>query len=230
MGKGNSKTLLTPVFRMAFPNFIEPKQITVNGKPQGDHLFTATCIFDPADLDKFQVPDPQDPNKLTNVNIAKVVAELCRAEWPGIDLNAEMGQTWPIVDGDKYAAKQEAKQKSADAYKGKKLINVKAKSDYPPSLYAVVDGKLTQLNRQMPNHIAVARSVFIGGYYAIAEVNVSPNEFAGRKYATFYVNNVRFVKEGERLGGQSLMNRFAGVMGGASDHDPTHGLGSDIPV
>lgn len=231
----NNRTLLTPMFRMSFPQLIEAKPYIKNGKPQGDPKYSVTMIFDPADLTKFKAQDPNDPNKLIDVDANLVVAELARAEWEGIKLkdrtvDGGMADSWPITSGDVYAAKQEAKGKPGKAYVGKKLITAKTGVEYPPTLRVVQNGKVVSLNRAFDKDMTLAKSVFTGGYYAMAEVTLSPSEVDGERYVPFYLNGIRFVKEGERFGGQSLMDRFGGTEGGATAEDPTKGMDDEIPV
>jgi hypothetical protein len=49
------------------------------------------------------------------------------------------------------------------------------------------------------------------------------------KYVTCYINSVRFHKDGARLGGTSIMDRFEGVAGGAADHNPKSEDDDEIP-
>lgn len=215
------------MFRMAFPKLITAEQYVRNGKPQGDPKFSMTMIFDEASLVKFQATDPNDANKLIDVDVRKVAAELAKLEW-GNDLNLQeaFAKTWPVVDGNKYNAEQVAKGKKGggDAYKDHKFIVTKASNEYPPRLRAQKDGKIVELSRHIDADMAIAKACFVGGYYAMAEVNVQPNEVDGDKYVNFYMNGVRFIKQGDRLGGQSMMEKFGGTVGGASDHNPTEGL------
>lgn len=224
-----SQTLLTPNFRMAFPQLLEPKPYMQNGKPQGDPKYSITAIFEPGDLTKFQTLDPNDQSKLIEVDVKRVVFDLAKAKWPTLDIKTAMATTWPIIDGDQYAAKQEAKGKSGDAYKGKKLVNMGASQEFPPTLRVVADKKVVILNRGIQQHMTMAKASFVGGYYACAEVNLAPVEVSGRQFVKFYLNNIRFVKEGPRLGGSSLMDRFGGTEGGQSDHNPTAGMDEEIP-
>ncbi len=239
----NSRTLITAPFRMSFPNVIEAKPFMQDGKPKpgSQPTFNISGIFDPADLEKFQAADPNDPTKLVTVNVALVCAQLAKAEWPELEIKTAMAATWPIRSGDIYAAQQEKKKKNGDAYKGKKIINMKAMQEYPPTLSAVVDGKLKTLNRAFSDDMKLAAQLFQGGHYAVAEVNLSPttmkkgtNQQTGEDvieyYVTFWLNSLRFIKQGERFGGSSLMTRFDGVQGGASSHDPTKSLEDEIPV
>lgn len=229
MAEKFSRTLLTPNFRMAFPGpLIEPKPYMQNGKPQGEPKYSVTGIFDPKDLDQFETLDAAT-DKLVKVDVKRVCFDLAKQKWPDLDIKTAMATTWPIIDGDAYAAKQEAKGKSGDAYKGKKLINMGASQEYPPTLRVVADKKLVILNRGIQQHMTMAKASFVGGYYACAEVNLQPVEVSGRQFVKFYLNNIRFVKEGPRLGGSSLMDRFGGTDGGVSDHNPTAGMDDEIP-
>ena len=237
----NTRNALTPLFRMSFPNLLEAKAFMRDGKPQGEPTFNLTGIFDIPDLKKFRVADPENPDTLVESDINLVVAQIAKAEWPDLEIKTAMAPTWPIKDGDLYAKRQEAKKKNGDAYKGKKLISMKASLEYPPTLYAVIDGKKVTLNRAFEKDMQLAKGLFQGGHYAMAEVNLSPstmkkgvNNETGQDiieyYVTFFLNGIRFVKQGEKFGGQSLMNRFDGVDGGSSGHNPTKSLEDEIPV
>lgn len=232
----NNITVLSAPFRMSFPNLIDAKVVTIQGRPQGDPIFSMTGILEPADTKKFQIVDPKDPTKLIDADINLLVAQIAKAEWPTLDLKVDMAKTWPVYSGDVYAEQQVAKGKSGDAYVGKKMFNMKAQQEYPPTLRAVVDGKVKIFNRGMQADMQLAKHLFTGGHYAVAELNLVPYKIGPAKdgsftyYVTAYMNNVRFVKEGERFGGQSMMDRFAGVDGGSSDIDPTRDLASEIPV
>lgn len=232
----NNITVLTPAFRMSFPNLIEAKPVVMQGKAQGDPIFSMTGILDPEATKQFKVVDPKDATKLIDADINLLILQIAKAEWPTLDIKNEMAKTWPVYSGDIYAAAQVEKGKSGDAYVGKKLFNMKAQQEYPPTLRAVVDGKVKIFNRGMPSDMQLAKHLFTGGHYAMAELNLVPYKIGPAKdasftyYVTAYMNNVRFVKEGERFGGQSMMDRFAGVDGGSSDIDPTRDLASEIPV
>ena len=228
---------------MSFPNVVEAKPFMVDGKPKPGSAptFNVSGIFDIDNLKKFQAADPNDPTKLVQVDVALVCAQLAKAEWPELDIKNAMASTWPIRSGDIYAAQQEKKKKNGDAYKGKKIIGMKAMQEYPPTLSAVIDRKLKVLNRAFSDDMKLAAQLFQGGHYAVAEVNLSPttmkkgtNQNTGEDiveyYVTFWLNSLRLTRLGERFGGASLMTRFDGVTGGASSHDPTKSLEDEIPV
>lgn len=233
----NNITVLTPAFRMSFPNLIEAKVVQVKSGKPGDPIFSMTGIFEPDDLKRFKTVDPKDPTKLIDADIQQLLLNIVKAEW-GADFKPTelMKGTWPIYSGDTYAAVQQEKGKSGDAYVGKKMLNMKAQQEYPPTLRAVVEGKVKIFNRGLQSDMALAKTLFAGGHYAMAELNLVPYKIGPKKdgsheyYVTSYMNNVRFIKEGERFGGQSMMDRFAGIDGGSSDHDPTADLANEIPV
>lgn len=235
----NSRAVLSPEFRMSFPQLIEAKKVElIPGKPQGDPIFSVSGIFTPENVKKFRAPDPKDPTKLVDVDLAKVIFELAKAEWGDSFVVKElMATTWPITDGTAYDEKQKAKGKNTgEAYVGMKLFNMKAQEAYPPTLSAVIDDKLKTFNRAVASDMQVAKQLFAGGNYAIAELNLKPYKIGPKKdgsfeyYVTAYMNNVRFVREGERFGGQSLMSKFGGTEGGTTNADPTKGIDDEIPV
>ena len=185
-------------------------------------------IFALEDLDNFNKFN-EDLEVFESVNIKDTCVELAKAEWPDIDIKSEFtAKNWPIKDGDALAKKREAKKKNGDHYKGLKVIRGKASKEYPPRLYYTEEGKSKLVARGLESDENKAKSLFTGGNYAYAEVTVKPNELNDDKYITFYLNSVKFVKTGERLGGQSMLDRFEGIMGGVSDHDPTAGMDDEI--
>lgn len=222
-----SRALITPTFRMSYPSLIKPR--AYKNKPNGDKNFSLEMIFAPDDLTKFKAPT--DEGNFVDVDVRQVLAEIAKEQWPGISLKDEFkqGANWPVHDGDAVSAKREAAGKKGDAYKGNKVIKAKASEAYPPALFYMNGKQRVQIDRANDADLKKAESLFVGGSYAFAEVNIAANETAQGKFLSFYVNRVRFVKTGERLGQQSMMERFDGINGGQSDHDPTDGLDDEIP-
>jgi len=222
--------LITSEFRMSYPeSLIHPRQY--NGK--GPYRYSVEMLYEPDALLQFKRPN-SDTGEFEDVDIKKVIAEVAKAQWPGINIkeavaNGEM--RWPIIKGDKKAEKREAKGKKSDYYKGMEVITAKTGSEFPPRLYYVEGGKVKQITRGMESEEAKAKQMFSGGNYGYAEVNIKAMEVDDKKHVTFYVNSVRYTREGERIGGMSMMDRFEGVQGGVSDHDPTEGADDDdIPI
>jgi hypothetical protein len=228
----STRVLITPVFRMSYPNLLKARPFMRNGKPAGEPKFSVGGIFDPEDMGKFKTFD-EGTGKFIDVSLPVVLVELAKAKWPGINVKEAVAAKeldWPIKNGDQLAQKAEAKKKSADHFVGKSIIQLSSSGEYPPNLYMRENGKRKQLARGLDADEKRAASLFVAGSYAYAEVNIKPQETPQGRFITFYLNSVSFSKPGERIGGQSMMDRFDGVEGGASDHDPTGGMDDEIPV
>lgn len=222
--------LITPEFMMSYPeSLIKPQQY--NNK--GPYRYSVEMVFDPDDLASFKRPN--DQGEFEDVDIKKVLSQVAKSEWPDINVKEAVSSgdlRWPITKGDKKADKREQKGKKSEYYRGKEVITAKTGEEFPPRLYYVEGGKLKQIARGMDSEEAKARNMFRGGNFGYAEINIKAIEINEIKHIVFYVNSVRYTREGERIGGMSMMDRFEGVSGGVSDHDPTEGMDDDddIPV
>lgn len=225
------RLFITPVFRMSNANVITPKRFKdpKTKKEKGDPTFSLTGIFEPDDMKKWFMVDDQSEKGFTEVDLAATLVQIAKEKWSGIDVKAEFAKAWPIKAGDAKAAKLEENKKNGDYLKGKKTVNFKSKEDVAPRLIVWENGVKTELNTTDPEQKKKAEKLFVSGYYARALVKVMATEMDESKYLTFYLNEVRFVKVGEKIGGTSAMDRFEGVYGGSSDHDPTAGLDEEIP-
>lgn len=225
--KAPSRVLITPTFRMSFPNLARPKAYQNKGEP----VYSLEMLFDPGDLEKFKMWD-DGAGKFVDVDVKRLAAQLAKEYWPDMNVKdavAHGGLAWPFKSGDKRIAdRQAAGKKAGDHYAAKVIINAKSSQDYPPSLYYVEGKERKQIARGTDAGDKRAAQLFYGGAYAFAELTLKPTAVQG-KFLTFYVQSVRFVKDGERFGGQSMMDRFEGVHGGTADHDPTAGMDDDIP-
>lgn len=225
-----SRILITPEFRLSYPNLVTPRAY----QDKGDKKYSLEMLFDPESMGKFKAPD-EASGTFVDVNLAQIAAEVAKEEWNGINVKEAVGSGalgWPINSGDAKADKREMKKKSGDHYRGLKVISAKASLEYPPTLYVKkTDGGWGRMMRGMDSEESQANNLYAGGNYCFAEINVKAVETPQGNFVTVYVNSVKFLREGERLGGQSLMERFDGIGGGQSDHDPTAGMGSDdIPA
>lgn len=229
-----SRILITPTFRMSFPALVKPRAFSGDGrqKDSGEKSYSVEMILAPEDLGKFKMVDDQS-GEFTDVDLKQVLAAVAKEEWPDVSVkeSVEKGNLhWPIRDGDAYADDREGRgKKGNDHYRGHKVVRLKASEEYPPRLYYTENKERKQVVRGSDSSEQRANQMFYGGAYAFAEITVRAIEVSGKKYLTCYVNSVKFVKGGERLGGKSLMERFDGVEGGESDYDPTEGLDDDIP-
>lgn len=239
-----SRTVLTPEFRMSYPNFIKPKEYVEKGKPSGKFQYQGESIFTEDSLTKFRV---LKDGALVNVNISELLVELAKEAW-GDEKNPETGapvtvkemfmgplaKGWPLRKGDVIADEAAKKGKTADHYRGTRVMSIKANvSDkaLPPALGFATKGGITVLNRLSPTDIEKAKQMFVGGNYAVAEINLVAQVVSGFKFITPYVNSVTYTREGAKFGqaGGALMSRFEGVVGGESDHNPTAGMDDEIP-
>jgi hypothetical protein len=225
MAKSKNAVLFrTPPFRMSYATLLKPRPYMENGKPKGAPAYNVEMLFDPADLDMFEI---KENDEWTVASILHKLVAMAKAEWGDeLDIKAACahgGMKWPVTDGTAKFEEGKEKGKKWGAYEGKKIIRVKANEDYPPQLFHAVGGKIIELRRDNEADMAKAAQLFVSGYYAKANGNVVPHQVDGRKYLTFYVNAVMFYKEGERIGGQSGEDRFGGIDGGQEDYDPTTG-------
>jgi hypothetical protein len=226
MSEGNcSRLLITPPFRMSYPNLIKPRPYNNKGEPR----YSLDMIFDPDMMEKFWLADDTVEKGFRQVQVKDVLVEIFKEKWPSGKMKETLHKDgWPLKSGDKLADRQEAKGKNGDAYKGKTIISAKASKDYPPTLKYKNGGKTVNLDMSTDADKKKAEALFAGGNYARAEVNAKAIDTPDC-YLVFYVNNVIFFKEGEKLGRGSALDRFDGIEGGESDYDPTRDLDDEVP-
>jgi len=227
---GKNISLITPEFRLSFVNLVTPKPYMENGKPRGEPYFSLEMLFDPEDMKSFKRWN-EDTQSLINVDVAQMCVEAAKLAWPGIKVKEEfkVGVNWPIHDGDAWAdMKEAAGKKNLDHYRGTKLIKAKTSQEIPPRLYLMENGERTQLAQAIEVDANRAKQLFAGGNYAYAELSCAGVVSGIKKYITFYVNSVVFTREGDRLGGSSLMDRFEGYKSQSADYDPTEGMDNDL--
>lgn len=231
-----SRVVLTPEARMSFANLLAAREYKEKGKGTGKFSYTVDLMFAEDALKKFRVLDTAS-GQLVERDLKELLAELAREQWPGIKLGEVFVgpglKGWPIKKGDDIANAAQAKGKDAEHYRGLRSIAVKSNvSDkvQPPILSQVVKGaKPRVFNRGVQGDMEIARSLFQGGNYCVAELNIVANEVGGMKYLTPYLNSVRYTRDGAKFGnrGGDLMSRFEGVSGGEADYDPTSGMTAD---
>jgi hypothetical protein len=229
-----SRILITSTFQMSFPNLLKPRAFQeAPGKAPRDPRYSVDMLYEPSDLEHFKIFD-EKTQAFVDVDVRRVAAAVAKEEWP--DLNAKEAVAagvlgWPVKDGDDYADKRDLKgKKGNDHFRGKKIIAAKANEEYPPRLYHAKSGKREQIVRGTTAGDQLAGQLFYGGAFAFAEITVKAVLSGENKYVTCYLNSIKFMKDGERLGGGSVMDRFDGIDGGESDIDPTGGAdtGGDL--
>jgi hypothetical protein len=240
--KNPSRSLVTPEFRMSFPHIVVAHPYMENGKPTGKEAYQVEALFEEAALDSFKAFD-EATGKYVDVNLLKLLVSLAQEAWPGQNIKeifdgqkdkfGNGGKGWPVKRGDVLKAQREEKGKKADHYAGVRVMSLtsnKVDTIQPPAMSMVTGPKTFKtLDRTLDGDIAKAKSVFTGGNYAFATIGIVAMTVAGTKYLKPYLNSIRFTRTGKPLGGTSEMDRFDGVSGGASDHNPTEGMEDEIP-
>jgi hypothetical protein len=204
---------LIPRCRLLFPTLFEAKPFLRNGKPQGEPVFSASFVIEPAAVLEFE-----DGRKLTLDDVKKLVATVARAKWPGRDLKE---LALPFKSGESEANAALARANKAGKNWGedrvafyRRNIVLKTSSKFKPFVVGV-DGK-----------DVIEASVAYNGVFCTAEINfvaydrINPDAKDGVKA---YLNGIRVLGGGERIGGRDGASAFAGIKGGKSDFDPTGG-------
>lgn len=230
--KAKNYILRSPMFRMSFPNVIEPRAYMGTGAK----TFGVEMLLNPDDLGKFQLlTDEKDESGASiweEVDVQKLMVKIAKDAWADINVKEAVkhgGLTWPLIDGDKKAADREAKGKKGDIYKGYKVLKASSNEEYAPSIHIIDGGVYRELDRNSESDMAIAKTRFVAGYYAKASLSCKAIETPQGKFIKFYMNAILFVKDGERIGGMSTADRFGGIEGGSSDYDPTEGMDDEIP-
>lgn len=232
-----SCSLITPTFRMSYPNLLVATQY--QGK--GEFTYNMQGIYDPETLSQFRVPNDAT-GKFDFADVVEVVKRVAKEEW-GVESGPDMGPTpdnptiqWPIKRGTLEAQRinkaREAKGESPidlGHIEGKALIGCKAYTKYAPKLWFPDGDKFVQVVRGDEFSEQKAAQFFYGGAYAYAAVTAKATISGANRFVTFYVNDVRFVRHGDRLGSGSMMERFEGIHGGESQFDATQGMDDEIP-
>ena len=241
-----SRTILTPEGRLSFTYMISPKEFKEKGKGTGKFSYITDLLFKPEDMKKFKMLDPTSGD-VSEIDFGVAISALAKEAW-GTTINPSTSQPWtvkemfagvamkgwPIKNGDATQAAAKAKGKDYPQYVGMKSISIKSnvsEKTQPPILsQALATGKRV-FNRTVVGDMEIAKMLFQGGNYALAELNVVANEVGGMKYLTCYVNSLRYTREGAKFGnrGGDMMDRFGGTAGGTSDHNPTDGMEDEIP-
>lgn len=257
MSKRPTRALVTPEFRMSYTSLIEARPFTdpQTGKPTDKKAYQTEALFAPDALSHFKMFD-EAQGKYVEVNLPQLLVQLANEAWPNMVFpeghpnagqpmsvkqlfEVQLNKGWPITRGEVVKSRRQAnaqkkgKSFNGDHYDGTVVMNFKsnqADNVQPPALSKVTSATTFKaLERASDPDMRDAKNLFVGGNYAFATVSIVAQEFGGFRYLTPYVNGVRFTRAGKRIGGQSEMDRFDGVTGGASAHNPTAGMDDEIP-
>ena len=100
--------IITPEFRMVFPQLFEPKPVVVKGKEVGDPIYSLLMMFEPSAIKP----------------VKEKAAEVARQKWPNRDLT-ELNM--PFQSGDEQAKNAAAKDKDGSFFEGMQLLKTKSK-------------------------------------------------------------------------------------------------------
>lgn len=189
-----------------------PNAVIKNGKALGEPKYNA----------QFIIVNPDDIAAIK----AKAV-EVARAKWPTVDLKT---LHFPFTSGDKLADKAKAEKKDRESYRGSLVVS--SRSKFQPRL-AVFQGGKAPLELGNEQLLAAHRSKFYAGALVLVQFNFVAYDGVGtgQPGVTAYLDQVMWVKDGERLGGGSAAEAFKHYQGSVSPEDPTGGaeLDDEIP-
>lgn len=246
--KKPSRAVVTPEFRMSHPHLAKAHSYQEDGAEMGIPSYQVEGLFLPDSLQHFHIFD-ESKNSYVDVNLPTLLVELAKEAWGADfdvkaafeaqkDKHGDPGKGWPIKNGDAKKKRGEAKGKPADHYAGVRVLGMHSAiktRDGKPLVAPVLSmntgaGKFATLKRDSEVDMAKAEQIFDGsaGSYAFATISIVASEISGVKFLTPYLNGIRWTRSGDRIGGQSEMDRFSGYTGGAAPHDPTAGMDTEI--
>jgi hypothetical protein len=193
--------------KMVFPNLKEAKAVMKNGKPRGEPKFGARIL----------VTNPEDI-----AAIKKKAVEVARAKWPGVNLKT---LKFPFSDGAKEAAKSKTNGKDGSFYGDASTLVVTARSKYQPRL-SIYQGPNKAPQELDGPTLATAWNKFYSGAFVLPQWNFvayDPVSDDGEAKAgvTAYLDQVMWIKDGQRIGAPSASEAFKHYQGSVSTEDPT---------
>jgi len=207
MSSNKSEIVVTPEFRMVWPNLFEPRAFMRDGKPTGELKYGLTMLFDKGDIS----------------GLKEVAAKVAKAQWPGRDLKE---LKFPFKNGDALAkasvAKDEAAGKTprdASFYEGR--VVVKTSSKFAPQVHDI-----------QRKEVLDPKQVYSGAYgYAELNFVAYPGVGGGQDGVTCYVNFVMLSnRKGDRIAGRNVEDVFAGIQGSdVADDVGGDALDDEIP-
>jgi hypothetical protein len=208
-------------------------------KQPGNPLFSINAILKAEELKQFKAFD-ETAGKFVDVSVSDIAIAEVKKQWPADTDTPEKLQAfinalkftkkWPFLDGTEVADKAKAAGKDSEFTRGMKVLKASSVEKVAPNLFKLVGRDKVQLKRESPTDMAAAEGLFYAGGYFYAEITPSSGNAGGQPYVKFYLNAIVFVKNGERIGGgNSLIGRFDGVIGGEdATSDPTKGIPDEI--
>lgn len=191
--------VVTPEFRMVWPNLFEAKPFMRNGKAVGEPKYGMTMLFEPGpELDEFK----------------KIAGKVAKAKFGTID-----GVTFPFKKGDAEAEKAAAKGKDGSFYKG--LVVVKTSSQFQPQ---VVDDQ----SQPIIDHGKIYSGCYGFAEVNFVATEITSDDGV-KRYVTAYTNFVMKSRDGDRIAGRTAKDVFKGIKGKEVDFDPSASMDDEIP-
>ncbi len=198
MSSNKSEIVVTPEFRMVWPNLFEPRAFMRDGKPTGEPKYGLTMLFDPN--------APKIPGQPTLDDLKATAARVAKAQWPGRDLKE---LKFPFKSGDALAKASIAKDEAAGKaprdvsfYEGR--VVVKTSSKFAPQIHGMDRKEILDPKRAY------------SGAYGYTELNfvAYAGVGGGQDGVTCYVNFVMLSdRKGDRIAGKNVVDVFAGIDG-----------------
>lgn len=205
--------MFTQPVRAVFIDAITPRTFDKNSKTDKPK-FGGTFVF------------PADSPDVANLKAAMMAA--AKQKWPSRDLKE---LKFPLTTGakkieteKKMAAKKNAEPRSQAFFEGNTLV-ITARSDFEPGLAKLVNGKVIEIS----GPTRAACKDFYNGCYVIpvfAFVPYDAKKADDPDGVTAYLQSLLWVKDGERIGGGSVVSKFAAYAGTVTDQSP----GSDDEI
>lgn len=190
---------LGPV-RLLFPNVFQPQPVVINGKTQGDPIYSALLLVREDQFDPF-------------MQYAKAVAEA------KFGSDAVPNLMFPFKRGSEEKAKAEKKGKDGSIYEG--MWVVKTTTKHPPE---VVDQNIKDIPEIQSNRVYSGVHAYTELNFTTYDgVGANPDGVKA------YLNKVMSLETGERLGGRTAKDAFADVAGKATDENVTDDSGG-LPI
>jgi len=199
--------------RMLFPNIKEAKAVMKNGKPRGEPKFSGRFVV---------------KNAADIAAIRQKVKEIAQAKWPGVD-----GTTLKLcyTAGEKEAEKSKANGKDGSIFPAGSLI-VTARSKYQPVL-SIWQGRTTPPQELEGPALSAHIGKFYNGCIVLPQftfVAYDAIDADSKPGVNAYLDKVMWVKDGQRVGGQSSAEAFKHYQGSTTDEDPTAGAKYDDEI
>ncbi len=219
-------------FVLNYPKLLvpEPYKDPNTGVVGDKEHFSFEALSTPESLKLWQI---DNDGNFDRIDIVTRLVALAKEMWGGeFNCNESVkhgGMKWPFKSGD---IKADDKGEKAAHYRDKKVWRAKTLAEYPPTLYESVKGSdgLIVLSRDKDRDLRRIKELFYSGAICTAELTIKPYEVDGRKHLPFYLANVIFEQNGERIAGHtSMMERMRGLHGGKTQTDPTAGMDTDLP-